>query len=120
MITILHKGSTEGNGITVTLNLQRLAMDTASFSGKLFLLEEDLLEAITNAYGKIDAVNIYSNELRDMALGPMKRAYLDQKLAVIDVAVDNLLEFLPQLIAVIDQILDKNAAGPTGSRGSSR
>ena len=58
------------------VRLDRIAMDTAIFSGKLFLLNEETLELLSETYRRIDVVNRSSDELRVIARSPLTSEHM--------------------------------------------
>jgi len=87
------------------IRLDRSAMDTAIFSGKLFLLDQPTFEALSEEYRRIDVVNGTSNELRAIARAPVTRDYIPMIANLRGTAlgtVENLRKSIPELRELLE------------------
>jgi hypothetical protein len=57
------------------IRLERSALDTAIFSGRLFLLSEEILESLSENYRRVDVVNRNSDDLRAIARAPVNEEF---------------------------------------------
>ena len=81
------------------IRLDRAALDTAIFSGKLFLLNQNTLETLSENYRRVDVINRCSDELRSMARVPLTKDYFPMFQNLIGVTrgyMDNLSKSIPE------------------------
>jgi hypothetical protein len=86
------------------IRLDRQAMDTSIHSGKLFLLDQSMFEALAEQYRRIDVVNRSSDDLRAIARAPVNRDYLPMIEALRGTVLgtsQNLLESIPSMAALL-------------------
>lgn len=90
------------------MRLERAALDTAIFSGKLFLLDGDALEKLYENYRRIDVVNRNSDDLRAIARRPVTKEYVPmiESLATVTTGyMKNLQDSIPAAIKKLEQKL---------------
>ena len=84
------------------IRLERAALDTAIYSGKLFLLTEEVLKMLAENYRRIDVVNRTSDDLRVIARGPLSKQHVPMIQALVTTSrgyMQNLQDSLPEAIA---------------------
>ena len=99
------------------IQLPKAAFDTALFSGKFFLLGENILEIVMEQYRRMDVVNDTADDLRRIATKPQSRDSLPiigSLSGVLDGTLNNLLESLPVAIQTLEEKhgLDRPAQSP--------
>jgi hypothetical protein len=88
--------------------LEHAALDTAIYSGKLFLLTEEVLKLLSENYRRIDVVNPNTADLRAIALGPLNREPLPMIQGLVTTSrryLQNLQDSLPAAIAKLRETL---------------
>jgi hypothetical protein len=90
------------------LRLEQAARDTAVFSGRLFLLDQTVLEKVTENYRRIALVNQASADMRELGLHPLDSSHvpmLGNLIAIVEGTVKNLRESIPDALEQLDAAL---------------
>ena len=91
------------------IRFERAALDAATFSGKLFLLDEDTLETVGDCYRRIDLANRNADDFRTIARSPIDQTtyhpVIVNLIGSIRTTVDSLQEVIPEVIQRLDQEL---------------
>jgi hypothetical protein len=90
--------------VTADIRLERTALQTAIFSGRLFLLAPEILEALYENYRRIDVVNQTSDDIRAIARNPVSREHAPMIQSLVTVRrgyLENLRDSLPGAVSTL-------------------
>jgi hypothetical protein len=90
------------------VRLERVALDTMLFSGKFFLLDQEILEIVTENYRRSDVVNRSSDDVRAIARGPVDQRHVPIIAAlngIVAGTIGNLRSSLPEAIEKLENRL---------------
>jgi hypothetical protein len=104
----LNENTPSGTGYLAAfpdVRLERAAIDTAIFSGRLFLLDQKTFEEVSEQYRRVDVVNLASSELRAIARAPVNKDYLPMIQSLRGTSagtMENLLKSIPAVLASLE------------------